>query len=73
MSATPEWLAADVAEVLELDAAAIGAGDDLLDHGMDSIRLMTLAETWRQRGLDVDLADLLERPTLAGWARLFAP
>lgn len=66
---TLERLVADVAEVLGTDPAGIGYDDDLIDLGMDSIRLMTLAESWRQRGLDVDIAELIEQPTLIGWQR----
>ncbi|MFC5288270.1 phosphopantetheine-binding protein [Actinokineospora guangxiensis] len=70
---TPESLLADVAEMLDVDPAGIGADDDLVDLGLDSMRLMTLAETWRQQGVDADVAALMEQPTLAGWQKLLTP
>lgn len=59
-----------VAEVLEEPAADIGDHDDLLDRGLDSIRLMGLVERWRELGVTVSFADLAETPTVAAWAKL---
>jgi aryl carrier-like protein len=49
----------------ELLGEVPGEDDDLLEQGMDSIRLMTLADR-----LEVDFADLAERPTLRAWGEL---
>lgn len=62
---------AQVAEVLEEPAADIGDHDDLLDRGLDSIRLMGLVERWRELGITVSFVDLAETPTVAAWAKLF--
>ncbi|GAB3214057.1 phosphopantetheine-binding protein [Marinactinospora thermotolerans] len=67
---TPRQLRADVARVLGEPAETIGDDDDLLDFGMDSIRLMSLVETWRRAGARTDFAELAEEPTLAAWTRL---
>lgn len=48
------------------------ADEDLRDHGVDSIRLMNLAESLRARGADVDFADLMAEPTLEHVVRLLA-
>lgn len=45
--------------------------ENLIDAGLDSIRVMGLIETWRSAGFDVDFADLAAQPTIAGFhARL---
>jgi len=59
-----------VADVLGTDAAEFGDDDDLIGHGIDSIRVMRLAGLWRRQGANVKFADLIERPTLAAWWRL---
>lgn len=41
--------------------------EDLLEAGLDSVRLMKLASRW-----DVSIVDLAEEPTLAAWQRLTA-
>jgi bifunctional isochorismate lyase / aryl carrier protein len=58
-------------------AAIMGEPEDdlsetgsLVDHGLDSIRLMTLIERWRQAGASVSFVELAEEPTVAAWSRL---
>ncbi|QXJ26122.1 amino acid adenylation domain-containing protein [Actinomadura graeca] len=46
--------------------------DNLIELGMDSIRLMQLTGRLRRRGIEVRFAELAERPTLAGWWDLLA-
>ncbi|WP_171169272.1 phosphopantetheine-binding protein [Streptomyces sp. I05A-00742] len=76
MPATPvslDSLRLDVADVLGEDPADLPADEDLRDLGVDSIRLMTLVERWRARGLTVDFAELAEAaPTLDDWHALLA-
>ncbi|MEV6599794.1 phosphopantetheine-binding protein [Actinoplanes sp. NPDC051346] len=60
-------LQAQIAEVLGEPADSFGPDDDLLDVGLDSIRLMTLVERWRAGGLRVGFIDLAEQPTVNGW------
>ncbi|MFI0408060.1 phosphopantetheine-binding protein [Actinomadura sp. 3N508] len=69
---TPDRVRADVAEVLNLDPREVGDDVQLLDQGLDSIRLMTLVERWRAEGADVDLIDLAEQPTVTQWVALLA-
>jgi aryl carrier-like protein len=66
----PDRIRADVADALGEPPADIGDADDLLDRGLDSIRLMSLVERWRAEGAEVGFIDLAERPTLEAWARL---
>lgn len=69
---TPQLLWEHVAELLD-DVTEHWADDDnLLDLGLDSIRLMSLIEKWRRYGAEVGFAELAERPTLADWWRLLS-
>lgn len=70
MGFTVERLRADVAELLGEDPADIPPDEDLADWGLDSVRLMALAERWRAEGADVAVVQLAERPVLAAWAEL---
>ncbi|AUX43228.1 isochorismatase [Sorangium cellulosum] len=62
----------DVAELLEQPAAAISDRENVLDLGLDSIRLMTLVERWRGAGIEVTFVELAELPTLAQWWELLS-
>ncbi|WP_435149175.1 amino acid adenylation domain-containing protein [Micromonospora aurantiaca (nom. illeg.)] len=53
------------------DTEALDASDgDLIACGLDSLKVMRLASRWRAAGVDVKYAELMERPTLAGWMDL---
>jgi bifunctional isochorismate lyase/aryl carrier protein len=67
---TLETMRADVAELLEEDPSQIGDDDNLVDFGLDSMRLMALATRWRSAGANVRFADLAERPQLTHWFML---
>ena len=65
---TPAAVRADVAGLLpELPD---DDSTDLYEWGLDSIRLMTLLERWRDAGADISLVELAERPTLEHWLTL---
>ncbi|MFF2652554.1 phosphopantetheine-binding protein [Streptomyces sp. NPDC058045] len=71
MPPTLDRLRADIADVLGEDPADIPLDENLLDHGLDSVRIMTLLERWRQQhGVQADFADLAEDPVLTAWAPL---
>ncbi|PEE41402.1 isochorismatase [Bacillus pseudomycoides] len=59
-----------VAELLRESPADIGDNEDLLNRGLDSVRIMSLVEKWRQIGVEVTFADLAERPTIYDWFNL---
>ncbi|MDA2814422.1 phosphopantetheine-binding protein [Nocardiopsis sp. RSe5-2] len=69
---TPERVRADVESVLEEEPGTLADDEDLLDRGMDSIRLMSLVEKWRTDGASTDFVELAEDPTIAAWARLLS-
>ncbi|MEV6772905.1 amino acid adenylation domain-containing protein [Nocardia sp. NPDC051030] len=58
---------AAVATHLGLTPAEIADHDDLIQLGLDSIRTMKLAGSWRKRGLAVNFAQLAAEPTIAAW------
>ncbi|WP_017149594.1 isochorismatase [Bacillus bingmayongensis] len=61
-----------VAELLRESLADIGDDEDLLNRGLDSVRIMSLVEKWRQKGVEVTFADLAERPTIYDWFNLLS-
>lgn len=67
LSFSIDRLRADLAEVLEIQEHEIGADDDLLDLGLDSIRLMSLVQRWADAGGGADFGELAERPVLSHW------
>ncbi|QWF84793.1 non-ribosomal peptide synthetase [Amycolatopsis sp. CA-230715] len=62
-----ERMRADVAAGLDLLPAQVGADDDLLRLGLDSLGLMRLATRWRHAGARITFAELIESRTLAEW------
>ena len=69
---TAEQVRADVAGLLGCDEAELTPDADLLDLGLDSIRIMGLIEQWRAAGVTVEFADLAEQPHLAHWTTVLA-
>lgn len=68
---TAERIRADVADCLGEDPADIPLDENLVDHGLDSVRIMTLLERWRRdHGVEASFADLAERPAVDAWAPL---
>nr|WP_315429884.1 isochorismatase family protein [uncultured Albidiferax sp.] len=60
-------LRALIASRLQISAADIQDDDNLLDWGLDSIRIMSLLENWRRAGVELTFMALAEQPTLAAW------
>lgn len=67
---TVERIRAEVADLLGEDPAEIPLDENLVDWGLDSIRLMALAARWREEGAEVAFVDLAERPAIEAWAEL---
>lgn len=71
---TPQWalttLRRSVAQLLEVEQSEVSVTDDILDQGLDSVRLMLLIERLRDQGADVDFLDFAQFTTLADWAQL---
>jgi aryl carrier-like protein len=65
-------LRGDVAEVLAVEPGSFADDDDLLDLGLDSIRIMTLATRWREAGFEAGYLELAREPSVAAWWALAA-
>ncbi|MGW1177330.1 condensation domain-containing protein [Kitasatospora sp. NPDC002543] len=59
-----------VAGLLGVAADTVPDADNLIRHGMDSIRMMKLAGGWRRAGADVTFQKLAEHPTVERWHAL---
>jgi bifunctional isochorismate lyase/aryl carrier protein len=64
---TLERMRADIAELLMEDASAVLAGENLVDLGIDSIRIMTLAERWSLPDCRIEFDELASYPELMHW------
>ncbi|MFW5419112.1 acyl carrier protein [Nocardiopsis sp. CNT-189] len=69
---TPERIRADVERILGEQPGTVPGTENLLDLGMDSIRLMSLVESWRTAGAQTDFIELAEEPSIDAWTRLLA-
>ncbi|MGH3971482.1 MAG: condensation domain-containing protein, partial [Mycobacterium sp.] len=70
-----EWISRDeiratIAAQLDCTAAEVTDHDDLIQIGLNSIRMMALAGGWRKRGADITFAQLAARPTVESWHHL---
>ena len=63
---------AAIAATLGTEIDLIGEQDSLIQWGLDSIKAMTLVNSWRRAGLKVTFAELAETPTLAHWTTVLA-
>lgn len=61
-----------VADALGTDPAGIGDDEDLIGRGIDSIRIMQLANKWRRDGVLLRFRDLVQNPNLRAWSTLAA-
>ncbi len=64
VSTPPANLREEIAQLLEVDALSLSPSSNLLENGLDSIRVMILVERFRERGVDVSFVEIAERPTL---------
>ena len=67
---TLERMRADVARVIGEAAEEIGLDDNLMDWGLDSMRLLHLVIHWQQGGLALDVSELAQHMSLNDWWRL---
>ena len=63
-------LKSDVAESLGIDVNELDEQDNLMDWGLDSIRLMALVEKWRQVRPSLTFDQLAEGATLMQWGEV---
>jgi len=58
---------ATVAAELGCPADSVADDDDLIQLGLNSIRMMALAGGWRKRGAGITFAELAASPTVDSW------
>ncbi|MFD3810193.1 phosphopantetheine-binding protein [Rhodococcus sp. NPDC058639] len=63
---------ADTARILEVEPDELDPTVNLVDQGLDSVRLMALIEQWRGAGADIDFVSLASEPDLEQWCALLA-
>ena len=61
-----------VAAQLGCPAADVADHDDLIQLGLNSIRMMALAGGWRKRGANITFAELAASPTVDSWHGLLS-
>jgi bifunctional isochorismate lyase/aryl carrier protein len=69
---TKERMREQIAAILQESPSDILDQEDLLDRGLDSVRIMSLVEQWRRDGAEVTFVELAENPTLEEWWRLLS-
>lgn len=68
MTVTREQAIQDVADILYVEPSELDSSADLLDQGMDSVRIMSLVERWRSSGVtEIDFIALAEDQRLDQW------
>ena len=70
VDATMRRLLARVAELLNTDVSDIDTGEELMDQGLDSVRLVEIVTFLRREGFDADFADLAEDSSVDAWREL---
>ena len=67
---TLERMRADVARMLREDPENIGLDDNLMDWGLDSMRVLDLVMSWNAAGLNIDVMEIGAETSLNGWWRV---
>ena len=69
---SPDQLRQYVLDLLDGESEAVAPDEDLLLLGLDSIRIMNVANLLRRSGVEVQFAELLDRPTLGEWGQMLS-
>ncbi|AZA10020.1 phosphopantetheine-binding protein [Corynebacterium pseudopelargi] len=60
-------IVADIATMLQIEAAELDLDALLSEQGLDSLRMITLIESWRAAGADIDFHRMMALPTAREW------
>lgn len=69
---TLETFRTDLAEYLHQQPEEVDLDENPIDAGLDSLRITTLAEGWRDAGAEVSFIELAERTSFAQWWQLLS-
>ncbi|MFG2857949.1 phosphopantetheine-binding protein [Streptomyces mirabilis] len=69
---TLEGFRADLAEFLYQRPDEVDLEENPMDAGLDSLRIVTLLERWRETGSEVTFVELAERTSFAQWWQLLS-
>ncbi|HGE8276156.1 TPA: isochorismatase family protein [Serratia marcescens] len=58
--------------LLDEDSEDMGNDENLIDYGLDSVRIMELATRWRKIRSDIDFIALARNPTIDSWWALLS-
>jgi len=64
---TREDLKKQLLSALDVEESDFDPDENLIDYGLDSVRVMMLVTEWRKLGIDVGFDELAKKPTLNGW------
>lgn len=70
VEATIQRLLARVAELLNIEVSEIDTDEELMDQGLDSVRLVEVVTFLRSEGFEADFADLAEDSSVDAWREL---
>lgn len=62
-----EELRAIIADLLDEDPMDLDDSEDIVDRGMDSIRMMSLVEILREKGAEINFMQMAENPSISAW------
>lgn len=70
--ASKDALRQQILPLLDEDSDDMGNDENLIDYGLDSVRIMELATRWRKIRSDIDFIALAKSPTIDSWWALLS-
>ncbi|GLC83292.1 amino acid adenylation domain-containing protein [Lacrimispora brassicae] len=61
-----------IGKILKINPEIIHDQDNLIEMGINSLKIMRLVNDWRKRGAKVTFAELISQPTFQDWWRLLS-